>query len=223
MEIAICALLAYIFLGVSQVTKDLGARVVERPIWAMSPTWGKVILFALTWPIRFVIEASDTPGQLARAIAFGVLDVATKMAVLTAFIWGSYTVAGLIFENLAFQLLLSAVIALLGSFIVLPLVTLLMIPVTIVLAWPLDLLFPLKSNSSGKDINWCRSCRHHRKVSEYEDSMNGLWHEDSIPRSDKLPCKIVLETSIVWEAYYETEPKARSLFPKNCPRFEKQV
>lgn len=221
MEIAICALLAYIFLGVSQVTKDLGARVVERPIWAMSPTWGKVILFALTWPIRFVIEASDAPGQLARAIAFGVLDVATKMAVLTAFIWGSYTVAGLIFENLAFQLLLSAVIALVGSFIVLPLVTLLMIPVTIVLAWPLDLLFPLKSNSSGKDINWCRSCRHHRKVSEYEDSMSGLWHEESIPRSDKLPCKIVLETSIVWEAYYETEPKARSLFPKNCPRFEK--
>lgn len=218
MEIAICALLAYIFLGVSQVTKDLGASVMERPIWAMSPTWGKVILFALTWPYRFVIESSDASGRLARAIAFGVLDFATKMAVLTAFIWGSYTVAGLIFENLAFQLLLSAVIALVGSFIVLPLATLAMIPVTILLAWPLDILFPLKSNSSGKDIDWCRSCRHYRKVSEYEDSMHG---EDSIPRSDKLPCKIVLETSMVWEAYYEAEPKARSLFPKNCPRFER--
>lgn len=223
MEIVICAALAYVLAGISQVTKDLGGRVIDRPGWARRPTIGKVILVALTWPSRPVIGAGFSTGRLARSIAFATLGVATQMIVLTSFLWGSYAIAGLVFKNLAFQLALAAVIAFIGSLFVLPLVTLLMVPVTLLLAWPLDLLFPEKSKSSAKDIHWCRTCKHHRKVSEYEDTMKGLWHEESMPRSDKLPCKIVLETSQVWEAYYEAEPKSRALFPKDCPFFEKQA
>lgn len=223
MEIIISALLAYVLSGISQVTKDLGGRVIDRPMWAMEPTLGKAILVGLTWPTRPVLEGSYSTGQLARSIVFGGLSVVTQMAVLTAFIWGSYTLAGLVFENFAFQIILATVIAFIGSLFVLPLVSLLMMPITLLLAWPLDLLFPLKSETPAKNINWCRTCKHHRKVSEYEDTMKGLWREESMPRSDKLPCKIVLETSQVWEAYYETEPKSRALFPKNCPQYEHQA
>lgn len=221
MEIIISAVLAYVLAGISQVTKDLGRNVVDRPIWAMEPTLGKVILFALTWPMRSLIDGFYLTGQFARSMVFGVFGVVTQITVLTAFIWGSYSIAGLVFENLAFQLVLAAVIAFISSIFVLPLVSLLMIPITLLIAWPLDLLFPIKNKVSVNDINWCRTCKHHRKVSEYENTMTGLWREESIPRSDKLPCKIVLETSKVWEAFYETDSKSRSLFPKNCTHYEK--
>ena len=222
MEIAICALLAYLLSGISLVIKDLGGKVIDRPMWAMNPTLGKTIMVALTWPSRPIL-ASYSSGQLARAIAFGVLGILIQMTVLTACIWASYAVAGLVLESLIFKLALAAIIAFIGSLFVLPLVTLIMIPVTLLLAWPLDLLFPQASSSPAKDIRWCRTCRHHRKVPEYENTMTGLWRKESMPRSDKLPCKIVLETSQAWEAYYETEPKSRALFPGDCPFFERQA
>jgi len=220
MEIIVSALLAYLLSGISQVTKDLGGRTIDRPMWAMRPTLGKAIFVALTWPTRPIIEGRYSTGQLGRSIVFGGLGVFTRMAVLTAFIWGAYVLAGLVFDNFALQLILAAVIAFIGSLFVLPLASLLMMPINLILAWPLDLLFPLKNEVQAKEIKWCRICKHYRKVSEYEDTMKGLWRETSIPRSDKLPCKIVLETSQVWEAYYETEPKSRSLFPKDCPQYE---
>lgn len=154
-------------------------------------------------------------------MAFGMLGVVTQMTVLTAFIWGAYALAGLAFDNFAFQLTLALVIAFIGSFFVLPLASLLLMPMVLILAWPLDLLFPLKSDVQVKEIKWCRTCKHHRKVSDYEEIMKGLWRETSMPRSDKLPCKIVLETTQVWKTYYETEPKLRSLFPKECPQYER--
>lgn len=220
MEIIVSAILAYLLSGISQVTKDLGGRVIDRPMWAMKPTLGKAVLVALTWSTRPIIDGRYSTGQLGRSIVFGVFGVFTQMAVLTAFIWGAYTLAGLVFDNFALQLILATVIAFIGSLFVLPLASLLMMPITLILAWPLDLLFPLKSEAQANQIKWCRTCKHHRKVGDYEDTMKGLWHETSIPRSDKLPCRIVLETSQVWEAYYETEPKSRSLFPKDCPQYE---
>ena len=222
MEIVICAILAYLLSGVSQVLKDLGGRVIDRPMWATNPTLGKALMVALTWPSRPVL-ASYLFGQFARAVAFGVLGVLIQMTALSAFIWASYAVAGLVFESFFFKLAFAAVIAFFGSLFVLPLVTLIMMPVTLLLAWPLDLLFPQASKTPAKEIRWCRTCKHYRKVPEYEDTMKGLWHEKSMPRSDKLPCKIALETSNLWEAYYETDPKSRSLFPKDCQLFERQA
>lgn len=223
MEIIISALLAYVLSGISQVTKDLSGNVIDRPMWAMEPTLGKAILVAITWPIRPIFEGGYSTGQLARSIVFGGLGAVIQMTVLTAFIWGAFTLAGLVFESLALQLILATVIAFIGLLFVLPLVSLIMIPITLLLAWPLNLLFSLKSNTQVKDIHWCRTCAHYRKVSEYEDTMKGLWHEESMPRSDKIPCKIVFETSQVWDAYYGTAPKSRTLFPKDCPFFEKRA
>ena len=177
MEIIVSAILAYLLSGISQATKDLGGNVIDRPMWAMRPTLGKAILVALTWPARPIIDGSYSTGQLGRSIVFGMLGVLTQMAVLTAFIWGAYALASLVFDNFALQLILAAVIAFIGSLFVLPLVSLLMMPITLIIAWPLDFLFPLKSEAQAKakEIKWCRTCKHHRKVSDYEDTMKGLW------------------------------------------------
>ena len=62
MEIIISAILAYFLSGIYQVTKDVGGRVIDRPMWAMRPTLGKAILVALTWPTRPIIEGRYSTG-----------------------------------------------------------------------------------------------------------------------------------------------------------------
>lgn len=170
---------------------------------------------------RPTIEGLRSSGEFSRTILCGGISVFTQMTVLAAFIWGAYTLAGLVFDNFSLQLILAAAIAFIGSLFVLPLVSILMMPVTLILAWPLDLVFPPKNEAQASKIQWCRTCKHHRKVSDYEDTTKGLWCDTSMPRIDKLPCRIVLETSQAWKAYYETAPRSRSLFPKNCPHYER--
>jgi len=224
MEIVICALLAYLLSGFAQVIKDLGVRAMDRPVWAMNPTLGKAIMVALTWPSRpMILLAQSSPAEIAQWVAFRLLGFLIQMTVLTVFIWGAYAIAGLVFESFFLKFVLAAVIAFIGLFLVLPLISLIMVPVTLLLALPLTFLFPKSGKAPAVDIRWCRTCKHHRKIPEYEDTMKGLWQEESIPRSDKLPCKIVLETSQIWEAYYETEPRSRALFPRDCLFFEKQT
>jgi hypothetical protein len=113
------------------------------------------------------------------------------------------------------------VLIVIGALFVLPLIRLIMVPLTLIVAWPLDLLFPLKESKDAQTTKWCRNCKHHRKSKEYEDIMKGLWRSKTMPRSDKLPCNIALETSDVWERYYSSELSSRTLFPKDCTFFEK--
>lgn len=224
MEIVICALLAYLLSGFAQVIKDLSVRAMDRPMWAMNPTLGKAIMVTLTWPSRpMILLTRSSLVEIAQWVAFRLLGFLIQMTVLTAFIWGAYAIAGLVFESFFLKFALATVIAFFGLFFVLPLISLIMVPVTLLLALLLTFLFPKSSKAHAIDIRWCQTCKHHRKVPEYEDTMKGLWQEKSMPRSDKLPCKIALETSNVWKAYYETDPKSRSLFPKDCQLFERQA
>jgi hypothetical protein len=158
--------------------------------------------------------------SLARAIAFGLIGVGSQMAVLTGFIWGCLAISGSLFTSPIGQVIAVAVLLIVASPIVLPLLSIIMVPVTLVIAWPLDLIFPdRRDKAAARSIRWCRTCAHYRKSKEFEDSLGGLWHAASMPRSDKLPCKIPVETSDVWAAYFSTEPKARTLFPKDCRSF----
>ena len=73
------------------------------------------------------------------------------------------------------------------------------------------------------DIQWCRNCKHHRKIAEYEDIPNGLYSAKSMPSQEMLPCKIVLKTLDVWKTFYAMDPKVdRTLFPNGCSLFERQ-
>lgn len=144
MEIIICAILAYLLSGFSQVMKDLGGSPIDRPMYAHEPKLWQVVIVTLTWPYTPVVETRYSTGSLGRSIVFGGLRVVVQMSVLTAFIWWTYVLAGSVFDNFVLQLALAAVIAFIGSFLVLPLVTLLIMPIILILGWPLDLLFPLK-------------------------------------------------------------------------------
>jgi hypothetical protein len=106
--------------------------------------------------------------------------------------------------------------------IVLPLISIIAMPLLVVLTLPLRLLKPPEDGANDSEIEWCRNCKHYRKSREYEDIQSGLYQSTSMPRSDKLPCNIPLETAEVWQLFYATELGSRTLFPKDCASFNDQ-
>lgn len=222
MKLSISVALAYLLSGISQVIQDLSADFVRRPRWAERPTIGNAIFAGVTWFARpFLKYMSD--GQVARGVAFGLLTVVWQMGLLAGFISYCIRVSAYIFNSTIPQLATSAILIIVGGRLILPWLDLLFIPVLLVVRWPLDLLFPLKQEIDVGQIEWCGNCKHHRRSKEFEDHVKGLWRADSIPPRDKLPCNIILETTGVWERHFELQPNSRTLFPKNCPFFEKRA
>lgn len=152
MKIFISALVAYLFSGISSVLKDLSASRVDRPMWARNPNLRKIFLFTLIWPLGPIFESQHYTGQTGRPIAFGTLRVVLQVTVLTALIYGSHELASYIFQNLFFQLITTAAIAFICLFFLSPIIGLLMIPITLLISWPLDLLFPLEKDKNAKQI-----------------------------------------------------------------------
>lgn len=192
-------------------------------MWTWRPTLGKILIVGASWFTRPFLENIHRSGQVARGIAFGLLGVSLQMVVLTFLIWGCIFVANYFFDSTLLRVATTAILTIIGVFIVLPLINVLLIPLTLLISWPLDLLFPLKETTEAQNIQWCRTCKHYRKSKEYEDTFKGLWRSESMPRSDKLPCNISLETANVWQLYFSLEPDSRALFPKDCSFYEKKA
>lgn len=69
-------------------------------------------------------------------------------------------------------------------------------------------------------IEWCQNCVHFRKVRKWEDSNDGLWTLPTAPPSDSIPCRIVPETSGVWQDYFALPREQRTMYPKDCPKLQ---
>jgi hypothetical protein len=141
MELLISVALAYVFCGIATVMKDLNAQPIDRPQWAFRPTLRGAIFIAATWWARSFV---DGPGPVRRRVAFALMGAVSQLGVLTFFIWGCIAVSIYFFTSAPIQIASAAVLVVVGSQIVLPLLSFLMIPVTLLVAWPLDLLFPLE-------------------------------------------------------------------------------
>jgi len=223
MDVFACALFAYVLCGVSRVLKDLSINGEARPLWALNPTLARAILVVIGWPVRPIVEAYASSRQIARSIVFGLLSIVTQMLVLTGYIWLSHELAKLVFENFILQIILTLVIAVVGSFIAMPIGSALLTPIIFLISIPLNLLFPLKNIISADETRWCRTCKHHREIAEYEDPLKGLWLAEEMPSTDRLPCSIVHDTSHVWAVHYKTAPGSRTLFPENCSKYERPL
>tara|TARA_B100000315_G_scaffold166154_1_gene154755 strand:+ start:490 stop:1098 length:609 start_codon:yes stop_codon:yes gene_type:complete len=70
-----------------------------------------------------------------------------------------------------------------------------------------------------KKIEWCMTCKNHKKVKDYEEELCLL---DEICDADKIPCKIYQETKMVWTDYFDKPKEERTLYPKNCPKWTKK-
>lgn len=219
--LALSFALAFLLSGIAQVLKDLGQRSIDKPGWALHPSFVGTLLAGITWFTRPILDSYSSTGQKARAVAFGTLGVVTQLTVLTAFFYGAILLATSWFDSVLAQAAIVIAFLVLGTPIILPVASILIVPVTWILSVPLDMVFPLKESKKSQDIEWCKNCVHYKKSKEYEDVMDGLWAAEEMPSGDKLPCKIVAEAMDTWIEFYARERSEKTLFPNNCSKFER--
>lgn len=150
----ISAALAFFVLGVSQVIQDLRTNIVDRPMWvSMRPTLGTAVLVAMMWFTRPFQRILGATGQKARAVAFGAFGVIGQMSILTGFIWLCIGIATHTFHSVILQVVSTAMFVAIGALFVLPLANLIMIPLTLIVGFPLDWLFPLRAQTEADQSN----------------------------------------------------------------------
>jgi len=192
---------------------------MHKPGWALRPSLSGALFVAVTWAARPVMDSYYSTGQKARAVAFGILGVLIQLSVLTAFFVAAISLSVSWFNNGWLRSVVVAALVIFGAPIILPIASIVMMPITLVLSFPLNLLFPLKQSAEAKSVQWCKNCAHYKKSKAYEDALQGSWGADEMPRSDVLPCKIVPEAMGTWVKHYGTERGKRTLYPKNCTEF----
>lgn len=146
MRVVLSSVIAYLMYGFLQVLSDLSGRSTMTGSWVYHPTLGGGILVAVTWPWRVVYDSSFATAQRARGIAFGFARILSQMIVMTAFVWLSITGAVHLFSSPVLQVLGTAVFVAVIDTLLMPVVGVATVVVMTILAWPLDLLFPLKKD-----------------------------------------------------------------------------
>jgi hypothetical protein len=221
-NLTISLVLSYLLAGVSQVTEDLAADPLSRPMWAIRPTLAKMLLVGITWIARPFVEAAHSQ-QVARAVAFAIPKVVLPFALMTAFAWLCIMASEYWFDNLPLRILTVAGLLIIGGRFVLPWVSLLIMPLMVIIALPLDWLFPLKQTDKAKNLRWCQYCDHYRPSARYEDIIGGSWRAEAMPDITELPCDIADKTLEVWQRYFLTDLNSRALYPKDCPYFKRRA
>jgi hypothetical protein len=147
MRLITSIILAYILTGLSQVWRDLFSSPLDKPGWAIQPTLGTAIFVAIAWVTRPILEnIASARGQIARGIAFGLTGIFVQMCFVTGFIWCCISASVYFLDNIILQVIVAGLFILVGGLIVMPIVTLLMVPVIFIVAIPLDLIFPRKKD-----------------------------------------------------------------------------
>jgi hypothetical protein len=143
MIVAISFVLAYASLGLAEVTDGLSANPIQKPAWAQRPTFGKMLLIFVTWPVASIANASWSENP-RRAVAFTAMGIAVQFVALGALMWCAIRLAMFLSNNIYIEVALSIGFIVAMRFIM-PVVNLLIMPVMMLLGAVLDLIFPLKS------------------------------------------------------------------------------
>jgi len=219
-NIVISLVVAYFLCSLAEVASALTADLGKRPQWAFRPTLGSIFLYGALWFVNQVVNTMSIARPRAKGFVAGVLGAVLQLAVITTVVWGSITLSHLITDTVILQVVIAVAMVVVLTPIAIPILTLVSTPVVALVMLPVSLLFP--SEDRPRDIKWCKTCKYYRKSREYEAIPKGLWRSEAMPRSDRLPCGIALETAGVWGQFYELEPRSRTLFPKDCEFFEKR-
>ncbi len=220
MKIVISVVVAYFLCSLAEVVSALTAEPAKRPQWAFRPSLATLIFYGTLWFMSPVLNMMSMARPRAKGLIAGVLGATLQLAILTAVVWGCITLSQLITDTVILQTVIAVVMVLVLTPIAIPILTLVSTPLVALLMLPAGLLLP--SGDKPSEIKWCKRCKHYRKSKEYEATVKGLWQSEGVPRSDRLPCAIALETAGVWRRFYELETRSRTLFPKDCEFFEKR-
>jgi hypothetical protein len=130
--------LGYALTGISTASSDLRLSPLNRPAWARNPTPGALLFATLTWWAGPIVNDRIT----ARSIAFGGVAALTKWGGVTLVVYVALFAARHFADGSVWRAVLAILFLVVGSFTILPLYAIVSIPITLLIAWPLDRLFP---------------------------------------------------------------------------------
>lgn len=120
------------------------ADPLQKPPRALRPTTGKIVAAAICWPAMSIANASLCENP-KRAIAYAVMNVVLfQFALLTVLIWCSIRLALYFTSNLYLEIALVIVLLTPLRFLM-PIVTILTMPVALAVGFLLQLIFPLRT------------------------------------------------------------------------------
>jgi len=224
-ELIAAIICSYIIMGLSNIVSDLTASPIQRPAWANNPTIGHFLFSLCFWPFLAYTDSYFKSKQNARGIAFAIMNTLTQVFVPILFFWLALKLVGLMTALFALQIILSIIAFYLMTFILSPitffLATIFLLPIYFIL----DIIFPLKNEEGYVDpqkIQWCKTCKYFKKNKKYEETINGLWRNETMPNKELIPCKEFDKTKEIWENYYNLNQSERTLYPKNCNFWKKR-
>lgn len=145
MKLFLSFIIAYLIFGIHRVIEDLSAHFLNKPGWALQPTIGKIVFIALVWPfISFVRGPNGRSVGIVRKIVFWLPGFIIPMCFMASYIWGCISITDLFIQNLLLEIIACSILFLLGGVFIFPLMNLLMLPATAIVAGFLSLLFPLR-------------------------------------------------------------------------------
>ncbi len=134
----------YALAGVSFTLRDLSESPGSKPGWVYRATGPKAAMVTATWPVRHFVMLAFQPKDLGRVIAFGVMMTALVWAAAAGQVWLCIWAAREVFDNLLLQLVAGGVAFFLIALFVMPIVTLLSMPVQLALALLVEGLLRLR-------------------------------------------------------------------------------
>lgn len=135
-------LIAYFLAGYNNVIKASLADPLNTPAFMLKPNILKKILWALIWPVNAFLEAYfiHMPNK-ARAIVYGIVTVPVLWFGFTIFA-GIIVYPNFVIENNLFAMLASVAVFVVGSILIMPIISILCGKLTWLLAAPFVLFLP---------------------------------------------------------------------------------
>jgi uncharacterized membrane protein YvlD (DUF360 family) len=117
-------------------------------MWTGQPTLATWVWMIATWIVRpFLFDAQADPAFVVRKIAGAVVGTAFTLGVTTGIIWYSIDIAGHVTSNVVLQCVVTALLIFVADRLMTPLLMVLSIPITFLILWPIDFIFPAKRSS----------------------------------------------------------------------------
>jgi len=128
MDLAIIMILAFLTLGIRQVSKDLSGNTLHRPGWTLSPTFGRAFFIASTWWLR---PALMMPGRSKRnSLVFRLRQIEVTISIIllgmtsvSLIIWAALTISRNLVGGIYFQIPVAIVLATVAGPIAWPIVS----------------------------------------------------------------------------------------------------
>jgi hypothetical protein len=117
--------ISYLLVGFFEVQSGLSANPIDRPMWAIHPTFGKKLLVGILWPRAPFAEIHPHEKQIARARCIAVSHVLVKFAPVLLLFMLSGWIGRLVFaDSILLRGVTSGVILILGFLFLIPFLSL---------------------------------------------------------------------------------------------------